>query len=223
MSGSPLHAPASVVREALIGSVCGLAWACALRAYMAELNSALSTVTWGGTFVGILLPGVLAGAALGAATAIEPLGRGRTALRWCAAAPLAFMVFPMLLPGMLVALLTTGFGGGSVGVALAGVAGGYAVGGRRTGGRIACAVVWLTVIGGVTASVAPVGGSELAATEPRGVWVMLLAGSLLVLLGLAASIPFRRLNENSAPHRAPDRAEWRPTVDDEPRISAAPS
>ena len=190
------HASAAlrIGQAAVIGSVCGLAWAGALRAYMAELNSALSTVTWGGTFVGILLPGVLAGAALGAATAIEPTVRGRRALHWCAAAPLAFAVFPMLLPGQLAALLTTGLGGGAVGVALGGLAGGYALGGRRRWARWMTALVWSVIIVGVAATVPPIGGPELAASEARGWWIMLLAASLMILLGLAASIPFRRLS-----------------------------
>lgn len=223
MSGSPSRDNAAVVRAALIGSVCGLAWACGLRAYMAEINSALSAVTWGGTFVGILLPGVVAGAALGAATVLPLKGRGRTALRCCAAAPLALMVLPMALPGQLVALLTTGLGGGAVGVALAGIAGGYAVGGRRPWARIATGLAWLTVAGGVVATVPTIGGPELAVTEPRGAWVMLLTGSLMVLLGLAASIPFRRLSSAAPSSRAPDRASRRRRVDDAPRISAAPS
>lgn len=181
-------------QAAAIGSVCGLAWAGALRAYMAELNSALSTVTWGGTFIGILWPGVLTGAVLGAATAIEPTVRGRRALRWCAAAPLALAVFPMLLPGQLAALLTTGLGGGAVGVALGGLAGGYALGGRRRWARWVTALVWSVIILGVAASVPPIGGPELGVSEPRGWWIMLLAASLMIVLGLAASIPFRRLN-----------------------------
>lgn len=223
MASSPDLVLTPALRRALVGSVCGLAWAGALRAYMAELNSALSTVTWGGTFVGILLPGVLAGAALGAATAIEPRGRGRTVLRCCAAAPLTFMVVPMLLPGMLVALLTSGLGGGAVGVALAGVAGGYALAGRRTWARLATGLVWVTVIVGVTASVPTVGGPALAATGPRGVWVMLLAASLMVMLGLAAAIPFRRLNAISSPRRPPGRADRRRTEDEASGISAGPS
>ena len=158
-------------QAAAIGSVCGLAWAGALRGYMAELNRAMSTVTWGGTYIGILLPGVIAGAALGAAAAIDPTARGRRALRWCAVAPLAFAVFPMLLPGQLAALLTTGLGGGAIGVAVGGLAGGYALGGHRRWARRVTALLWSVIILGVAASVPPIGGPQLAASEPRGWWI----------------------------------------------------
>ena len=53
------------MRSALIGAVCGLAWAAGLRGLMAELAGPQSQVSWYGTFVQILLPGVLTGALLG--------------------------------------------------------------------------------------------------------------------------------------------------------------
>ena len=40
-----------------------------------------------------------------------------------------------------------------------------------------------------------IGGPRLAMTEPRGVWVALLASSLLTLFAIAASIPFRPVIE----------------------------
>lgn len=94
------------------GTVGGLAWACALRAYLSEI-SGYSTFTWAGTFLGILLPGVLAGGAIGAATVLDSSGsRQRIALRCCAGAVLGFAVFPQLVPGMFAELVTTGLGGG---------------------------------------------------------------------------------------------------------------
>jgi hypothetical protein len=39
---------------------------------------------------------------------------------------------------------------------------------------------------------AMIGGARLAVSSPRGAWVSVLAGSFLVLLVLASSIPFRR-------------------------------
>ncbi|MGH1525969.1 hypothetical protein ACRAWC_18695 [Leifsonia sp. L25] len=65
--------------RALTGAVCGLAWACALRAYMAELAGFGSTFSWLGTFFAILTPGALVGAAL----ALAPL-LPRAAPRRCA-------------------------------------------------------------------------------------------------------------------------------------------
>jgi len=177
-----------------VGAVCGLAWAAGLRAWMSELTG-YSTFSWAGTFIGILLPGVVVGAAVGAATALDAgRRRQRTALRWCAAAVMAFAVFPLLLPDQLQSLLTTGLGGGAIGVALAGLAGGYAIGGRRTWLRVLCAVDAVVTIVAVMAIVPILGASRLAVTSPRGVWAMLLAGSLLVVLCLAAAIPFRRLS-----------------------------
>ncbi|MEZ3160071.1 hypothetical protein AB1K54_05910 [Microbacterium sp. BWT-B31] len=177
-----------------VGAIGGLAWAASLRAYMAEINWTATNVDWAGTFVGILLPGVIAGAALGAATTLDGRERrGRIGLRWCAVAVLAFAVFPMLLPGQLWALLTSGLGGGAIGVALGGLAGGYALGGRPTWRRMVCAVLAILVIASTAATVPLIGGRRLAVTTARGWWVMLLVASLLALLMIAASIPFRRL------------------------------
>jgi hypothetical protein len=48
-----------------IGAFAGLSWAVTLRAYMAEIAGPGSHVDGVGTFVLILLPGILVGAALG--------------------------------------------------------------------------------------------------------------------------------------------------------------
>lgn len=54
-----------MVRRSALGALIGLTWAAALRAYMAEIVGYSSEFHWLGTFVGILLPGVITGAALG--------------------------------------------------------------------------------------------------------------------------------------------------------------
>lgn len=61
---------------------------------------------------------------------------------------------------------------------------------------------------GVMATVPGMGGAALGVTVPRGLWAMLLAGSLLVSLCLAAAVPFRRLS-TPPKHRAtaPSHAE----------------
>lgn len=204
-----VHSQARTWRALAIGALGGLAWAAGLRAYMAEINHAVSTFAWEGTFVGVLLPGVITGAVLGLATAIPAHGRGRVALRWCAAAPLALAVFPLLLPGQLWALVTTGLGGGAVGVALGGLAGGYALGGRRLWARIACGTVGAAILVGVAASVPLIGGARLGVTTPRGVWVMLLVTSLVTALTVACAIPFRRLNTGTADAAPPERRRAR--------------
>lgn len=189
-----------------VGAVAGIAWSAALRAYMSAIAGSESTVSWLGTFVGILLPGMLVGAALGASTCLDPAThRGRVALRWCAASVLLLAVVPMLLPNQLVALLTSGLGGGAIAIGVGGLAGGYALAGRRVWLRVVCVPAAALIIVGIPASVPAVGGDALSPTTPRGVWVMLLAGSLMIVLMAAAAIPFRRLNE------APGAAESRLT------------
>lgn len=177
-----------------VGAIAGAAWSAALRAYMAEIAGSESHVDWLRTFVGILLPGMLVGAAIGASAALDPsTRRGRVALRWCSLSVLLFALVPMLLPGQLWALLTTGLGGGAVAVALGGLAGGYALGGGRRWLRFVCVVPALVLVVGIPASVPAIGGDALAPTSPRGVWVMLLAATLMVVLMAAVAIPFRRL------------------------------
>ena len=215
----------SVVSERIgarigVGAICGLAWAAALREYMSEISGAASTVEWAGTFVGVLLPGVIVGGALGAASVLRPEGRQRVALRWCAAAPLAFAVIPMLLPGLLWALVTTGLGGGAVGVALGGLAGGYALGGRRRWARIATGTVACVLVLGVAASVPGIGGAPLAVTTPRGAWVTLLAASLMVVYAVCCAIPFRRLNLEATDAPLRDAAARTPTAPERGRANA---
>lgn len=175
--------------RALGGAVCGLAWAAALRAYMADLAGYSSTFSWLGTFFVILLPGVLVGAALGLASVI-PSSR-RATLRWIAASPMLFAVFALALPGLLVSMVTTGIGGGALGVPVVGIVGGYALAGRRR---------WLRVIAGVGAALAvvavvatvPLIAQESLATA-HGAWLATLGGSLVVVLMLASALPFRAL------------------------------
>lgn len=171
----------------LVGAVCGLAWACALRAYMAGLAGFGSTFSWSGTFFAILTPGMLVGALLGLASALPP--HRRSALRWIAASPMLFAAFALLLPGLLVSLVTTGIGGGAIGVPVAGIAGGYALAGRRRWLRVATGVFAALMLGGVIATVPAVADESL--TLPRGAWLATLIATLMVVLMLASAIPFR--------------------------------
>ncbi|WP_281882583.1 hypothetical protein [Agromyces rhizosphaerae] len=188
---------------AAVGGVCGLAWAASFRAYMAEISGAISAVHWVGTFLALLLPGAIIGVALGASAVADPV-RHRRALHWAASAPLLFAAFPLALPGALVDFLTQGLGGGALGVALAAIAGGYAIGGRRTWARWTCGLLAVLLLAGIAASVPSIAGAALAFTTPRGMWVVVLALSLLLVLYVAAAIPFRRLN---APYRAGQAAD----------------
>jgi len=180
-----------------LGALCGLAWAAAFRAVMSEYAGYGSRVSWVDTFAAILLPGVVVGALLGWAYTIRLRG-GRRGWRWLGAAPAAFAIAPLLLPGAIVALLTSGLGGGAVAVALLAIGGGFAISGRGPlWARISCGVVSALLIVGVTLTTFGIAGPRLAVTEPRGVWVALLAFSLLTLLAIASSIPFRPVIEAS--------------------------
>ncbi|POH67894.1 MULTISPECIES: hypothetical protein [Cryobacterium] len=182
----------------VIGAICGIAWAAGFRAYMVELVGIASTFEWDGTFGAILLPGAIAGALLGWAEALRRSG-GVRGWRWLALAPLAFAVAPLLRPGAVVELVTTGIGGAAVGVALIGIGGGYAISGRgRLWGRIVAGVLSGASLAAIALMPAAIGGARLTVTEPRGAWVSVLAGSLLLVLVLASSIPFRRVLRQSA-------------------------
>ncbi len=178
------------VKLIAFGALAGLAWAASLRGYMAELAGPASRVDWFGTFGLILLPGLLVGAALGWAEALRRDG-GRRGWRWLAATPLVFPVLALTPAGALETFLTTGIGGGSIALVLTGMLGGFAISGpgalwtRVIAGTVAAAGLAAGVVGGVV--VRP----QLALTEPRGLWVGLLALTLTVLLALACSIPHR--------------------------------
>ena len=141
------------------------------------------------------LPGVIVGGLLGWAHTIR-LSGGRRGWRWLGAAPAVFAIAPMLLPGGILAFVTQGLGGGAVAIALLAIGGGFAISGRgRLWARIVCGVISALLIVGVTITTFNIAGPRLAVTEPRGVWVALLALSLLTLLAIAASIPFRPVIE----------------------------
>lgn len=202
----------------LVGAVSGVAWAAAFRAFMAELAGGGSRIEWYGTFVAILGAGLITGALLGLAEFLRRTG-GRRHWRWLAVAPLSFAIFALTMPDALLALFTTGLGGGTVAIPLTAIAGGFAVSGRGPiWGRIVCGILALAVIAAVAASVPAIGGIRLALDQPRGVWVATLGASCLVVLCLASSIPFRRVEalsdaaSRSEPLRATDAAA--PPVED---------
>lgn len=173
----------------VVGAVCGLAWATGLRGLMAEIAGFDSTVGWGGTFAGILLPGVIAGALLGWAEYLRRSG-GRRGWRWLALSPLVLAAV-VLTPSGVTALLEGGLGGGAIMVPLVGMLGGYALSGRGpvwariTGGAVVLAsfVAWAMVATTISAS--------LALDTPRGAWVALFFYSYLAVLALACAIPHR--------------------------------
>lgn len=194
-----------------IGGVCGLAWAAGLRGLMAELAAPESTVSWYGTFVQILLPGVVVGALFGWAEHIRRTG-GRCGWRWLAVAPLAFTVVVLVSPETFIALLngeplfSGGIGGGAIALPLFGMAGGYALSRRGPRwARLVCGVVALAPIP-LWALTTSVVGAEFALTSPRGAWVALFFYSLIATLALACTIPHRPVHA-ALPAAAPPGAE----------------
>jgi hypothetical protein len=185
------------MKPVAIGAFAGLAWGVTLRAYMAEIAGRASHVDWVGTFVLILLPGVLVGAALGWAEQLRRTG-GRPGRRWLAASPLIFSVAALAPPGALEALLTTGIGGGAVALPLIGMLGGYAISGRGPlWARIVTGAITAASLVGTAISV-PIVNPALRLTEPRGIWVVLLIECLIVILIAACSIPHRKAATETA-------------------------
>lgn len=185
----------------LFGAVAGLAWAGALRGYMVGLAGGASRFEWVGTFAQILLPGVVIGGLLGWAEWLRRTG-GRRGWRWLALSPLLFAIAPLLSPGALWTLLTTGIGGGPVGVSLMGIAGGFAL--SRRGPR------WARIVVGILALALAAGAVAAAlviGTIPaRSAWAAVLVAALAVLFALACSIPFRAVIPRGAPLSEPERS-----------------
>lgn len=172
-----------------LGALCGLAWACALRSFMAAVAGPRSAVEWGPTFGYILLPGAVIGALLGWAEILRRTGGGPARHR-LAYAPLLFgaVLLPALVhPG---SFLEGGIGGGAIGVPAIAMLGGFAISGRGPVWRRALAGLWFAaglLVWLITA--VAVGGASFALDTPHGLWVSVLFESLLVTFAVAASAP----------------------------------
>lgn len=200
-----------------VGAVCGLAWAAGLRGLMVEVaGPSESTVTWVGTFEGILLPGVVTGMLLGLAEHLCRAG-GRRGRRWLALAPLAFTAAN---PTVLVSIVTDGgIGGGALAIPIFGMAGGFAVSGRGPRWvRIVVSVVAVLPVPGWVVGTALAGGA-LTPAAPRGAWVAVLFMSLLAVLSLACAIPYRSVLV--APVAEPGGEELQIGLDAQPELAGA--
>ena len=121
-----------IVRRIAIGTFLGLAWGASLRTWMVLLALKFGDspqFTWEGTFGAILLPTALVGAMLGGATYVAE-SSDRKWWRWATLLPLLLVLGPAIVSkDFITNLVTTGMGGGAIGVALIGMLGGYAFSG----------------------------------------------------------------------------------------------
>ncbi|WP_052226454.1 hypothetical protein [Microbacterium mangrovi] len=181
----------------VLGALAGLTWAAALRAYMVEIAAFDSQFTWWGTFGAILAPGALSGALLALGWQRARSGR---ASAWFAFAVAPLAVVPLLRPGALVTMFTTGLGGGAVGVVAIALLGGFALGQRGPVWlRIVLGALWLAGLAGLAATPAIIPG--LPITTPRGAWVVALVTGLMLLLSIACAAPFLARGDPRSPSR----------------------
>lgn len=180
----------------VIGALGGLAWAGGLRAYMAELAGAESTVTWVGTMAAVLAPAVAVGGLLGWAEELRRDG-GRPNWRKLALAPLLLPVVALAMPGAVTTLVTTGMGGGAIAVTVIGMAGAHALAGRGPAwlrgstGALAFSIIPLWSVASVSFGSDSFGANSVAVTTPRGALLALHFFALLAVLAVAGSIPLR--------------------------------
>lgn len=184
-------------RTALVGlgALCGLAWAAALRVFMAQVAGVESQVEWLNTFGYILLPGVVVGGVLGWAESERRQGRRRS---WAALAPLAFTAILLTHVWQLPSIVEDGVGGGAIGVPVVGMLGGWAIAPR--GKRLSRAVAGALFVAGLVVwafTATAVGGPTFALDTAHGLWLTSLYYTLLLTLAVAASVP----------HQAPDPVE----------------
>jgi hypothetical protein len=197
--------------SALLGAVIGLAWAAALRGWMAELAQRDSSFEWFGTFALVLLPGAVVGLLLGLADHARRTG-GRAGWRWLALAPLLLGVAGFLPPGAFERLITTGLGGGAVAVPLFGVIGGFAVSRRGPAWlRVVCGLLGIAfvVAGAVTTFGLDPAGFHVPTVrdwQPREAWSGATFVSLMIVFAFACSIPHRRVVTRSPYRRSPEPA-----------------
>ncbi|MBV9919518.1 MAG: hypothetical protein JOY78_01505 [Pseudonocardia sp.] len=171
-----------------VGAVLGLAWASSLRGWMMQLAGPASTVTWTGTFIGVLLPGLVVGALLGWAEYRRRTGARRG---WLVCAPLLFPAAALSLPGALPKFLTTGIGGGAIGIALLAMLGGFALSGRGPLWiRVGCGVLAFALV--PASYLGPPMRPELDPATPLGAWAATNLSTLFITLAVACAVPLRR-------------------------------
>jgi len=178
----------AAARLAIVGAGCGLAWSCALRGWMMAIAGPESTVTWAGTFGGVLAPAAVVGGLLGYAEARRRAGRQPSG--WLVASPALLGLAPLAVPGVLNSLMTTGQGSGALGMVGLAMLGGFAMSGR--GGRGPRAVAGVLGFAAVPAIwLAPPMRPDLDPTTPGGALFAMTFTALLASLAAACAVPMR--------------------------------
>jgi hypothetical protein len=166
----------------LVGGLCGLAWAAALRAWMVQLAGAESRFSWM-TLVLVLAPGTAVGALLGLAAylRVNRLPQPRRLIF----APVLF-AGALLDPSIFRALIRNGQGSGALMVVAAALGTGFVLSRRGFSvARLAAALVTLPIL----LLLGLMGSMAGPIQTPRGLWVSLFGLSLILLLGLASVLP----------------------------------
>jgi hypothetical protein len=173
--------PRSGRQLVVAGVVCGIAWAAALRGFMAAVAGQDSVVSWLGTFGFLLLPSAVVGGLLGYAEHRRRLGRPRRRLTLV---PLIFAVDPSALLLVLPAM-----------------AGGWALAGRGTRARRRLAWAAMIVPFAAFLVIVALVGDIPHLLIPAGVVATVLLFSCLAVLTLACSIPYRDAARDDAQTR----------------------
>ena len=194
----PAAVPAATsTRRTLIGllgagAVLGVAWSSSLRAFMAQLAGPDSTLTWLGTFLGVILPGGVVGALIGWAEHLRRNG-GRRGWRW-----LAFTT------GQRDAAEHAEQGDADRSAALsASHQGGDGAGQGQCRDReplrlrIPCGVIAFALV--PAAYLGPPMRPELDPATPLGAWVATHFSALFITLAIACAIPLRPARPLGAP------------------------
>ncbi|MBI1351433.1 MAG: hypothetical protein GC156_09970 [Actinomycetales bacterium] len=146
-------------------------------------------MTWPGTFLFLLLPGVVVGLLLGLAehlrrTTGNPRGR---LLVWSPFAFAAVLVVGIVRDGFHV---EGGIGTGAIGLPAFSIIGAYALAGRRRWARVACGLLVLVPVP-ILLLLEVAGGTSVNFGDPRGVWMSVYLVTFIAVLMVATSIPLR--------------------------------
>ena len=188
----PVRAPRGAWSFTSVGALCGVAWAAALRSFMAEVAGSESRVEWVNTWGFILLPGMLIGALLGWAEYLRRTGgrpqsadQDRREQEWREREPAPVIEDPTH-------MFQGGIGAGTIAIPVLCIIGGHAMSGRGSlWSRVPAGLVGATTLAVWPLTGTAVGGPSFALSTPHGLWATVLYEALLITLALSASVPQR--------------------------------